>query len=227
MRLNKYVQENLGISRRKFVSLVQKGDVFLNGQKVESYGHTIDGGEILQIKSLKINKKISKSNKVDLIVFNKPVGFVCSKSDKHNKIIYDILPKEFANYFYIGRLDKDSRGLLLMTNNSAFVDKFQHPSNQVEKEYLVEIDREFKFGDYKKIKKGVEDDGELLEVKVLKFFTKRNKYFVQIILLEGKKRHIRRILNAFDYNILDLQRVREGDIFLDNLKEGCWRRVKV
>jgi len=227
LRLNKYVQENLWISRRKFVSLVQKWDVFLNWQKVESYGHTIDWWEILQIKSLKINKKISKSNKVDLIVFNKPVWFVCSKSDKHNKIIYDILPKEFANYFYIWRLDKDSRGLLLMTNNSAFVDKFQHPSNQVEKEYLVEIDREFKFWDYKKIKKWVEDDWELLEVKVLKFFTKRNKYFVQIILLEWKKRHIRRILNAFDYNILDLQRVREWDIFLDNLKEWCWRRVKV
>ncbi|OQY40184.1 MAG: hypothetical protein B6229_02325 [Spirochaetaceae bacterium 4572_7] len=88
-----------------------------------------------------------------MIVFNKPIGVVCSKSDKHNKTIYELLPKKFANYFYIGRLDKDSRGLLLMTNDSALVNNFEHPSNKVEKEYIVQIDKTFTNNDYVKMRK--------------------------------------------------------------------------
>jgi pseudouridine synthase len=107
----------------------------------------------LEIKGTKIKKKINLSKQItDLILFNKPVGFVCSKSDKHNKTIYEVLPAQYKNYFYIGRLDKDSRGLLLMTNDSALVNKFEHPSNKVEKEYVVEIDRQFSMLDAKKMK---------------------------------------------------------------------------
>lgn len=90
---------------------------------------------------------------VEIVLFNKPMGYVCSKSDNHNKTIYEILPKEFANYFYIGRLDKDSRGLLILTNNSDIVNKYQHPRFEVEKEYLVQIDRPFLPGNFKKVKK--------------------------------------------------------------------------
>jgi len=103
---------------------------------------------------MNIRKKVEEiNNNFDVIIFNKPVGFVCSKKDKHNKTIYEILPREFNNYFYVGRLDKDSRGLLILTNNSLLVDKLQHPSNNVEKEYVVQIDRNFSSYDYKEIKK--------------------------------------------------------------------------
>ena len=152
---------------------------------------------------------------------------MCSKDDKHNKTIYEILPKEFQNYFYIWRLDKDSRGLLVLTNNSEIVNKYQHPSNWVEKEYNVQIDREFSIKDYKKMKKWIVDGWELLTVKMAKYYQEKNKYFVKIILIEWKKRHIRRILNTLWYKVIDLVRVREWQFELWNLREGNYKQLKI
>lgn len=225
MRLNKYVQENLGISRRAFVELVSKWQVFLDWNKIEAIGFEVSGWEKLQIKSLRLDKKIVISDVVEIILFNKPMWYVCSKSDNHNKTIYEILPREFANYFYIGRLDKNSRGLLILTNNSDIVNKYQHPRFEVEKEYLVQIDRPFLPGDFKKVKKWIVDEWELLPVKTLKYYDQKNKYFVKIILWEGKKRHIRRILNSLGYKVLDLVRVREWQFELWNLKEWCYKKL--
>lgn len=228
IRLNKYVQENLGISRRKFVSLVQGWKVLLNSNVVESYSQVLTWWDVLEIKSIGIKKKIETlESKVDIIIFNKPMGFVCSKSDSHNKTIYDILPKEFHNYFYVGRLDKDSRWLLILTNNSSLVDKFQHPSNNVEKEYLVQIDRSFSENDYAKMKKWIVDDWDSLKIKNAKSYQDKRNFFVKIILLDWKKRHIRRILQNLWYKILDLQRIREWQFELWNLKEGNRIRTKV
>lgn len=174
-----------------------------------------------------IKQKIKVSDWVNIVLFNKPVWFVCSKEDKHNKTIYEILPKEFQNYFYIWRLDKDSRWLLVLTNNSVLVNKYQHPSNWVEKEYLVQIDREFSVKDYKKMKKWIIDDWELLTVKMIKYFSDKNKYFVKIILIEWKKRHIRRMLNSLWYKVLDLVRVREWQFELWGLKEWCFKQLRI
>lgn len=172
-------------------------------------------------------RKIKDLNKhLDVILFNKPVGFVCSKSDKHNKTIYEILPKEFHNYFYIWRLDKDSRGLLILTNDSALVDKLQHPKNNVEKEYLVQIDRAFSVNDYKKMKKWILDEWDLLTVKTAKFLRIKRSFLLKSYF-ESEKRHIRRMLTSLWYKILDLQRVREAQFKLGNLKEWNWIRVNV
>jgi len=208
------------------VKLVNSSKVFLDGEMVESYSRQLKWWEILEIKWLNIKEKISNfSKKIDIIVFNKPKGFVCSKFDKHNKTIYQLLPKEFKNYFYIGRLDKDSRGLLIMTNDSGLVNKFEHPSNKIEKEYIVEVDRMFSLNDFKKMKKWILDEWEFLEIKTVKYFEQKKKFFIKIILWEWKKRHIRRILKHLWYKILDLQRVSEWEFKLWNLKEGNWMRM--
>ena len=227
MRLNKYVQENCWISRRKFVSLIDSWCVFLDWEKIQSYSFEIKWWEILEIKWLNIRQKLKISNWINIVLFNKPIWYVCSKEDKHNKTIYEILPKEFQNYFYIWRLDKDSRGLLVMTNNSELVNKYQHPSNGVEKEYIVQIDREFSIKDYKKMKKWIVDDWELLTVKMAKYYQDKNRYFIKIILVEWKKRHIRRILNSLWYKVIDLVRVREWQFELWNLREGCFKQLKI
>lgn len=227
MRLNKYVQENLWISRRAFVDLLTKWNVFLDWEKVEYIWFEVKWWENLQIKNMKINVKIQLSQSLDVIVFNKPMWYVCSKSDSHNKTIYEILPKEFQNYFYIWRLDKDSRWLLILTSNSELVNKFQHPSNWVEKEYNVQVDKEFSLNDYKKMKKWIIDEWELLTVKMAKYYQQKNKYFVKIILTEWKKRHIRRILNNLWYKVIDLVRIREWQFELGDLKEWKWIRAKI
>ena len=227
MRLNKYVQENLGISRRKFVSLIDFGNVFVDWEKIQSYSFEIKWGELLEIKNLKIKWKIKLSDWINIVLFNKPIWYVCSKEDKHNKTIYEILPKEFQNYFYIWRLDKDSRGLLVLTNNSELVNKYQHPSNWVEKEYDVQIDKMFSLNDYKKMKKWILDDGELLTIKMAKYYQQKNKYYVKIILIEWKKRHIRRMLGSLWYKVLDLVRVREWQFELWNLREWCFKQLRI
>lgn len=227
MRLNKYIQENHGVSRRKFVSLIDSGSVFVDWEKVQSYSFEIKWGELLEIKNLKIREKIKISNWVNIVLFNKPVGFVCSREDRHNKTIYEILPKEFQNYFYIWRLDKDSRGLLVLTNNSELVNRYQHPSNWVEKEYDVQIDKMFSLNDYKKMKKWILDEWELLMIKMAKYYQQKNKYFIKIILIEWKKRHIRRMLNSLWYKVLDLVRVREWQFELWNLREWCIKQLKL
>ena len=221
------MQENHGISRRKFVSLIDSGSVFVDWEKIQSYSFEIKWGELLEIKNLKIRENIKISNWVSIVLFNKPIGYVCSKEDKHNKTIYEILPKEFQNYFYIGRLDKDSRGLLVLTNNSELVNKYQHPSNNVEKEYDVQVDRMFSLNDYKKMKKWILDDWELLTIKMAKYYQQKNKYFIKIILIEWKKRHIRRILNSLWYKVLDLVRVREWQFELWGLREWCFKQLKI
>lgn len=227
MRLNKYVQENLWISRRKFVEFINAWLVFLNWEKIESYAQEVYWWEILEIRWKNVKEKIKISKWINVVLFNKPIWYVCSKSDGHNKTIYEILPEELANYFYVGRLDKDSRGLLILTNNSELVNWFQHPRNNVEKEYLVQIDKPFSINDFKKVKKWILDEWELLSVKTLKFYEQKNKYFVKMILWEGKKRHIRRIMKSLWYKVLDLVRVREWQFELWNLKEWCFRKLVI
>lgn len=225
LRLNKYVQENCWISRRKFVSLIDLWCVFVDWKKVESYSHEVQWWECLEIKWQNIKQKIKISNWISIVLFNKPVWYVCSKDDRHNKTIYEILPKEFQNYFYIWRLDKDSRWLLVLTNNSELVNKYQHPSNWVEKEYDVQIDKMFSLNDYKKMKKWILDEWELLMIKMAKYYQQKNKYFIKIILIEWKKRHIRRMLNSLWYKVLDLVRVREWQFELWNLREWCFKQL--
>lgn len=231
MLLLPYVQNTLWISRRKFTSLIKDGAVFINWKKVESFRLELQNKDVLSITKWerKIdNHKISlKQAQTSLIIFNKPEWYVVSKSDPFNTTIYSILPKKYSNYFYIGRLDKNSRGLLLLTNNSKFVDYMSHPSNNIEKEYIVQVDRFPDKRDILTMKKWIMDDKELLQIKEWTFYQERTYFYFKLVLLEGKKRHIRRMLKKFRYKILDLQRVREWKYSLDNLKEGNFREVEI
>lgn len=97
------------------------------------------------------------------MIFNKPVGYTCSKADPHNPTIYEILPEELRKkYYYIGRLDKESRGMMLLTANPQLVHEFEHPSKQVQKEYLVQLNRPFDRKLESRILAGIMHEGELL-----------------------------------------------------------------
>ncbi len=155
MRLVQYIQRNLGISRRKIVEHIKNGKAFLNTKQVESYKQEINSGDNITIEPLDIvdHKVHIQSQKTQIVLFNKPKGYVVSKADAFNATIYEILPEKFHNFYYIGRLDKESHGLLLLTNDSALVDKRSHPSAQIEKEYKVEIDHTLMKVDLEKIQK--------------------------------------------------------------------------
>lgn len=226
MRLNTYIQTRHQISRRNFVGLVKQGCVFVNGKKIDSYTQEVQAGDKIEIRShnFEINEVMQEKEEASILVlFNKPVGCVASKSDPHNKTIYDILPPEYHNFYYIWRLDKDSHGLLLLTNNPALVNKYEHPKHGIEKEYIVELDQEIDPRDFQRALSGVKDEDELL--RAIKITKHKKKYHYVIVLNEWKKRHIRRMFKAlgFWYRVMDLERIREGDYKLGDIKLGEWK----
>jgi len=241
MYLIEYLQTKHWLSRRRITDLIDNGQIFLNWEKIVSYKQEIYNSDELEIKELR-NKgikelgntvmlcgiKIKELIKIEkekaeseIVIFNKPIWYVVSKSDSNNKTIYEILPKQFKNYYYIWRLDKDSRGLLLLTNDPKLVNQYEHPKNEIEKEYVVQLNRFLKKVDIDRCLKWIKDGGEILKMKKLQKSQKLQNY--KIILIEWKKRHIRRIFKSLWYDVLDLQRIREGIWKLGDLEEGKWK----
>lgn len=220
-----FLQNSEWLSRRKIVSLIQKNQIFLNNKKLESFKSEVKNWDILSIIDENWNKKNitisenSKNPKWKLILFNKPKWYVVSKSDPHNATIYELLPPEFQNRYYIGRLDKDSRGLVLLTDTPALVHQFEHPKFEIEKEYLIQLSSPFKDEDKQKVKNWVIDEWELL--KFLDIQPTKNSLIYKVILNEWKKRHIRRAIKKLWYNLINLQRIKEAQYKLPkDLPEG-------
>ena len=180
-----------------------------------------------------------------IVTFNKPVGYVVSKSDKHNKTVFDILPKSWKDdFYYIWRLDKNSNWLLLLTNVPELVNEIEHPSKWVLKIYEVEIDKPFKTYYREKFRKWVivTEDWELIKDKdlkndkfkwvprdLLKVFDihyqrdRKWRHILRVVLEYWKKRHIRRMLKAFWYRVKALTRIKHGKYELGRLKPGQYR----
>ena len=230
MQIIPFLQNSKWRSRRKIVSLIQNNQIFLNNEKIESFKTELNNWEILTIINEKWNKEnitISESNeppKWNLILFNKPKWYVVSKSDPHNNTIYELLPEEFKNRYYIWRLDKDSRGLVLLTDTPALVHQFEHPKFEIEKEYLIQLSSPFHEWDKQKTKSWIFDEWEVL--KFIDIQPTKNPLTYKVILNEWKKRHIRRVIKKLWYNLIDLQRIKEAQYTLPNdLPEGEWRFI--
>jgi 23S rRNA pseudouridine2605 synthase len=143
MRLLEYLQKTNGVPRRTLTQLIKDGKIFVNGEKVESYTTEIKEGDTIKIQGKNDEAKLKHLDKpAQILLFNKPKGYVVSKSDPHEPTIYRILPAEYQKRYYIGRLDKESHGLLLMTDDPKLVHEFEHPSFGIQKEYVVELDRQ-------------------------------------------------------------------------------------
>ncbi len=228
MQIIPFLQNSKWLSRRKIVSLIQNGQIFLNNQRIESYKSELKNWDILTIINEEWNKENitisekSESPKWKLILFNKPKWYVVSKSDPHNATIYELLPEEFKNRYYIGRLDKDSRGLVLLTDTPALVHQFEHPKFQIEKEYLIQLSSPFKNEDRQKVKSWIIDEWE--QLKFLDIQPTKDLLTYKVILNEWKKRHIRRVIKKLWYNLIDLQRIKEAQYELPkDLPEGEWK----
>lgn len=142
MKLLTHIQQKYWISRRTITEAIKDGMVFLDGKKVEWYTSVISYGQRLtgRIGEKHIDETIQIAKiESDIVLFHKPVGYVCSKFDAHNKTIYCLLGDQYKNYYYIGRLDKESRGLVMLTNDPAIVHKYEHPRQKVTKEYIVTV----------------------------------------------------------------------------------------
>ena len=228
MLLRAYLQTKHQLPRRKITLLIDNGKVFINKEKVNNYKAELHEKDLLEIPDIKLQEYIlsdtsnTENKKPDFILFNKPKGYTCSKADPHNQVFYDLLPQKFRKYYYIGRLDKESRGLMLLTSKPELVHQFEHPSKEIEKSYLVQLDKPFDRKLRNRILAGISEWGEFLRTKQLE---KSDFWLLEITLNEGKKRHIRRIFKVLGYVVTDLQRIRIGSYCLGSLPEGKWKAL--
>ena len=230
MQIIAFLQNSKWLSRRRIVSFIQNGQIFLNNQKIESFKSELKNWDILTIINEEWNKEnitiseSSESPEWQLIIFNKPKWYVVSKSDPHNSTIFELLPEQFKNRYYIWRLDKDSRGLVLLTDTPALVHHFEHPKFQIEKEYLIQLTTPFREEDKQRAKNWIIDEWE--QLKFLDIQPTENTLTYKVILNEWKKRHIRRVIKKLWYNLIDLQRIKEAQYILPkDLPEGEYRFI--
>ncbi len=142
MKLLTYIQQNYGIPRRTITEAIKEQRVFLDEKPVEWYSTELKYGQHLFAKILdkKIDDVITEvDQKSEIVLFHKPEWYVCSKQDKHNRTIYRLLWAQYKNYYYIWRLDKDSRGLVILTNDPKVVHQYEHPKHKIPKEYIVTV----------------------------------------------------------------------------------------
>ena len=216
IRLNKFLSEAGVCSRREADRLIESGRVFVDGKRAET------GMKVSPAQEIKVGKKVvSKGNEMVLLAVNKPVGIVCTEEKREKKNII-----RFLNYptriTYIGRLDKDSEGLLLMTNNGDIINKMMRAGNRHEKEYKVTVDKPITPEFIEKMGVGVPIlDTVTRPCKIRQI----GKYKFDIILTQGLNRQIRRMCEYFGYKVTRLERIRVMNITLGNLKPGEYRKV--
>ncbi|BAB82019.1 23S rRNA pseudouridine(2604) synthase RluF [Clostridium perfringens] len=214
VRLNKYISETGFCSRREADKLIEQGRVKIDGVKATT-GMKVSNGQSVSIdgKSLKVE------NELVYIALNKPVGITCTTESKIKGNIVDFINHE-KRIFPIGRLDKDSQGLIFMTNDGDIVNKILRAGNNHEKEYIVTVNKPITDEFIKGMSNGVPILGTVTKKCLVK---KESKNSFRIILTQGLNRQIRRMCEYFGYEVKKLERIRIMNVSLGNLKMGSWR----
>lgn len=216
MRINKYIAKSGIASRRKADELIEQGKISVNGKIMNSLGYDVKDSDIVKFED-KIIKPIKDKY---YFMLNKPIGYASTHSRKFDdKIIFDLIDID-TKLFSIGRLDKDSRGLILITNDGDIYNNVIHPRNEIFKKYIIIIDKDFDFSDKKKIEAGVDIGDYITNPSKIKIIDKKT---LQIEINEGKNRQIRRMFEAYNYEVIDLNRISIGDIKLGDLPIGSFR----
>lgn len=214
IRINKYISETGICSRREADKLIETGKVTIDGKKA-TMGTKVSKGQVVKVNG----KKISKEEELVYIVLNKPVGITCTTEKKIRGNIVDFVGHS-KRIFPIGRLDKDSQGLILLTNDGDIVNKILRAGNNHEKEYIVTVDKKITDEFIKKMSSGVKILGTITKEC---FVRKENDYTFRIILTQGMNRQIRRMSESLGYEVKKLKRIRIMNINLGDLKIGQWR----
>lgn len=217
MRINKYISSSGHCSRRTADRLIEENRVSLNGV-LANRGDDVKVGDIVKIDDVVISLK----EKNIYLVLNKPEGYTTTLKDKFaDKIVMDLLKDVDERIYPVGRLDRDSCGLLLFTNDGDLAFKLTHPNHDVEKEYHVILSKNVSSEHLKKLSDGVIIDDRLTRKAKFIHFKEKNK--VKVFLKEGRNRQIRKMFKTFDYDVIFLKRVSFGNIKLGNLKAGSFR----
>ena len=221
IRLNKFIA-NAGVcSRREADTLISSGKVSVNGQIITEMGY-----QVKRTDKVKYQGKLLKSEKLQYVLLNKPKGFITTmKDERDRKTVMGLVEKACEERIYpVGRLDRQTTGLLLFTNDGELAKKLTHPSYRIKKIYQIELDKPITEADYNQILDGLElEDGEIKvdELAVLS----DDKRTLGIQIHSGRNRIIRRIFEHLGYTVEKLDRVMFGRLTKKNLPRGKWRML--
>lgn len=223
IRLNKYIASSGLCSRRKADELIEQGVVIVNGKTITELGYLVQ-----QKDKVFVNKKLIHPVKHEYYRFYKPAGYITTCDDERGrKTIYDLLPENLAGLKPVGRLDKDSTGLLILTNDGELINALTHPSVKVPKVYMVTVNAQVKRAELEQMANGIEIEPNKIayaDIQVLEIDNKHTE--MQITLYQGMNRQIRKMFEYFGYEVKVLKRIRHATLNLNGLKRGEFKPIK-
>lgn len=222
LKLNKYIAQCGVCSRRKADELILSGVVFVNGKKVENLGEIVTSKD-----KVVVDGNLIKPDNFVYIRFYKPAGYITSLNDeKGRKTIYDILPEEVKKLKPVGRLDKDTSGLLIMTNDGDFINSLTHPKIKIPKVYKVVVEGKMTRQKVLELEKGIEiENGKIAYAQVDCVDVLSDTTVLQITLYQGLNRQIRKMCQKVGHEVVTLKRIKHANVVLDGLKRGAFKYI--
>jgi 23S rRNA pseudouridine2605 synthase len=222
MRINQYIAAAGITSRRKADELISEGRVRVNGKVLANPGYHVEDGDIVEVNGV----RIEPADRKVYYLLNKPAGYVTSTADKEGRpLVTDLVPDEFR-VFPVGRLDYNTTGLLILTNDGDLANALMHPSKEFNKKYLVRAQGIVTRNEARRLEKGVDIGGFVTspaEVELLRH--DRNSTIAEIIIHEGKNRQVRRMFKVIGHPVLELCRTGLGDLSIGKLAVGQCRKL--
>ena len=225
LRLNRYIADCGQGSRRKVEEFITSGRIKVNGILVKDLSQRVNPAED---KVTLDGKPIHPQKEKYYLILNKPRGYIVSQSDElGRKTVYSLLPPKGKQLAYAGRLDKDSEGLLLFTNDTAMINLLTRPENKVDKVYKVDINRRLNNAELNTLRNGVEiEGGKTLPAGVYVKAQSPDTMSLKIVITEGRKRQIRQMIEAIGAKVTYLKRLQFGPLQLKDLPVGRWRLLE-
>lgn len=223
MRINKFLAEQGVASRRGSDEIIAAGRVTING-KVAQAGDDVSGEDAVMLDGKTLSHKV----KYEYYLLNKPKGYLCTVSDdKGRKTVMDLLPAGAGRVFPVGRLDYDTEGMLILTNDGDLAYRLTAPQSEIAKTYLVRIEGSITDIQLNRLRAGVEIDRGVMSKKCKVTVTETNKKYtkLRVVITEGKNREIRKMFEAVGKQVVFLKRLKIGDLTLTGLDRGAVRRL--
>lgn len=222
-RLNKYIASSGLCSRRKADELIESGVVMVNGKKVTELGFSVQAKD-----KVFVNGKMIHPVKHEYYRFYKPAGYITTSDDeKGRKTIYDLIPPNLHHLKPVGRLDRESTGLIILTNDGDLINELTHPSVKVPKLYRVSINGKISQNDIDKMYKGIEiEKGKTAYAEVDVLEVDNNHTVMEVMLYQGLNRQIRRMFEYLGFEVLTLKRIQHATLNLDGMKRGDLKPIK-
>lgn len=225
-RLQKVIANSGYTSRRKAEELIINNHVAVNGEVINTLGYKVNGNDIISIDGNIINKDIKK----EYYLLNKPREVICSVADEvGRKTVVDLINTE-TRIYPVGRLDYDTTGLIILTNDGELANILMHPKNKIAKTYIAKIDGILTEDDFKNIRKGIViDDRKLIVdyIKVREIDKEKNTSLVEVTIHEGRNHIIKKFFTKLGYDVKKLTRIKFAGLTLDNLKSGEYRELSL